>query len=135
MGCRNPFRISIDSKTGFVYWGEVGPDAAADTDRGPVGYDEINQARGPGNFGWPYFVADNKAYADYDFATKSLGKQFDPAKPVNDSPNSTGLESLMFAADSMCLIAAPSLPVPRNWVESICSLMAPALCTREMCSR
>ena len=27
MGHRNPFRISVDKKTGFVYWGEVGPDA------------------------------------------------------------------------------------------------------------
>ena len=25
MGCRNPFRISIDSKTNSLYWGEVGP--------------------------------------------------------------------------------------------------------------
>ena len=27
MGNRNPFRISIDQKTGYLYWGEVGPDA------------------------------------------------------------------------------------------------------------
>ncbi|RYD61537.1 MAG: glycosyl hydrolase, partial [Verrucomicrobiaceae bacterium] len=27
MGCRNPWRMSVDSKTGYVYWGEVGPDA------------------------------------------------------------------------------------------------------------
>jgi cytochrome c len=25
MGNRNPWRVSIDSKTGFLYWGEVGP--------------------------------------------------------------------------------------------------------------
>ncbi|HEX7261484.1 MAG TPA: PQQ-dependent sugar dehydrogenase, partial [Luteolibacter sp.] len=29
MGCRNPFRISIDPKKSIVYWGEVGPDANA----------------------------------------------------------------------------------------------------------
>ena len=47
MGNRNPFRISVDPKTGDLYWGEVGPDAGGRRDgRGPAGYDEINQARG-----------------------------------------------------------------------------------------
>ena len=27
MGSRNPFRISVDKKTGYVYWGDVGPDS------------------------------------------------------------------------------------------------------------
>ncbi len=27
MGDRNPYRISFDKKSGFLYWGEVGPDA------------------------------------------------------------------------------------------------------------
>ena len=31
MGCRNPWRMTVDSKSGFVYWGEVGPDAKART--------------------------------------------------------------------------------------------------------
>ena len=26
MGHRNPWRVSVDSRTGYVYWGEVGPD-------------------------------------------------------------------------------------------------------------
>src|SRR6267378_2683106 len=48
MGHRNPYRISVDKHTGFVYWGEVGPDADVDSvGRGPRGYDEINHARGP----------------------------------------------------------------------------------------
>jgi cytochrome c len=95
MGHRNPYRISVDKHTGFLYWGEVGPDASADSaQRGPMGYDEVNQAKKPGNYGWPYFVADNKAYFDYDFATKTPGPQFDPAHPVNDSPNNTGLRDL-----------------------------------------
>ena len=45
MGDRNPFRISVDSETGWLYWGEVGPDANNDVAaRGPRGYDELNQA-------------------------------------------------------------------------------------------
>ncbi|MCB1230857.1 MAG: PQQ-dependent sugar dehydrogenase [Verrucomicrobiae bacterium] len=94
MGCRNPFRISIDRRTGFLYWGEVGPDSGAETERGPNGFDEINQAKKAGYFGWPYFVADNKAYADFDFATETVGAKFDPAAPVNDSPNNTGIRKL-----------------------------------------
>jgi cytochrome c len=101
MGCRNPFRISIDSRSGFVYWGEVGPDGAEDNERGSRGYDEINQARKAGNFGWPYFVAENKAYADYDFATGKLGARFNPLSPVNDSPNNTGLKQLPPATEPL----------------------------------
>jgi cytochrome c len=91
MGNRNPWRMTIDSKTGWLYWGEVGPDGFGDTvGRGPKAYDEFNQARKAGNYGWPYFVADNKAYWDYDFATRQSGEKFDPNHPVNQSPNNTG---------------------------------------------
>ena len=95
MGCRNPFRISVDQKTGYLYWGEVGPDAGGfNENRGPTGHDEINQARAAGNFGWPFFVGDNKAYNAYDFETKTSGPKFDPFGPVNNSPNNTGIQVL-----------------------------------------
>lgn len=94
MGCRNPWRMSVDDKTGIVYWGDVGPDANNDTPRGSRGYDEINQARRPGNFGWPYFVGSNFPYAKYDYATKQIGPMFDPQRPVNTSPNNTGAKVL-----------------------------------------
>jgi glucose/arabinose dehydrogenase/cytochrome c551/c552/type 1 glutamine amidotransferase len=95
MGNRNPYRISIDSKTGFLYWGEVGPDASADSpERGTRGYDELNQARNAGFFGWPYFVGKNYPYREYDYKTGTAGVAFDPEKPVNNSPNNTGLKNL-----------------------------------------
>ncbi|MEX2091680.1 MAG: ThuA domain-containing protein [Pirellulales bacterium] len=95
MGHRNPYRISVDSETGWLYWGDVGPDASNDSSsRGPRGYDEINQAREAGNFGWPYVIADNKAYRDYDFATGVSGAPFNPAALVNNSPNNTGATNL-----------------------------------------
>jgi cytochrome c len=95
MGHRNPFRISVDKKTGFVYWGDVGPDANKDSLAvGPRGHDEFGQARKAGNFGWPHFIGNNKAYAEVNFATKKAGAKFDPAKPVNNSPNNTGLQEL-----------------------------------------
>jgi glucose/arabinose dehydrogenase len=102
MGNRNPFRISVDAETGWLYWGEVGPDASSDSaSRGPRGYDEVNQARAPGNFGWPYFIADNKAYRDYNFATMISGPAFNPAAPVNDSPNNTGATNLPAATGAL----------------------------------
>lgn len=95
MGNRNPYRISVDSKTGFLYWGEVGPDANADSpERGPRGYDEVNQARNAGFFGWPYFVGNNYPYRAYDYKTGTSAELFDPKKPVNNSPNNTGLKNL-----------------------------------------
>lgn len=95
MGHRNPFRISVDSKTGYVYWGEVGPDASKPTEnRGPAGYDEVGQARKAGNFGWPHFVGDNQAYYKYDFANKKSLEQWDANAPTNTSPNNTGLKVL-----------------------------------------
>ncbi|UHG90052.1 PQQ-dependent sugar dehydrogenase [Spirosoma oryzicola] len=95
MGHRNPYRISVDKRTNYVYWGDVGPDAGTDSvGVGPTAEDEYNQAKKPGNFGWPYFVGDNKAYNDLDFVTNKSGAKFDPAHPFNDSPNSTGLRDL-----------------------------------------
>lgn len=95
MGNRNPFRISIDSKTNWLYWGEVGPDATEpDESRGPAGHDEINQARSAGFFGWPYFVGDNKAYVDFDFVKQSSSAPFNALQPSNTSPNNTGTQSL-----------------------------------------
>ncbi len=95
MGCRNPYRYSIDSKTGYLYWGDVGPDARKDSiGRGARGYDEINRAKAPGFFGWPYFIGNNKPYRDYNFADKVSGAAFNPQKPVNNSPNNTGIKHL-----------------------------------------
>ncbi len=96
MGNRNPYRISVDQKNSFLYWGEVGPDASADSfaTRGPRGYDEVNQARKAGFFGWPFFVGNNYAYRAFDYATGVSGSAFDPNKPINDSRNNTGLREL-----------------------------------------
>jgi cytochrome c len=95
-GNRNPYRISVDKKTGFLYWGEVGPDARLDSMdvRGPRGYDEVNQAKEAGYFGWPFFVGNNYPYRSFDFDKGEPGQAFDPAKPVNLSRNNTGLKEL-----------------------------------------
>ncbi len=95
MGFRNPYRMSVDKKTGTVYVGDYGPDAgSANPDRGPGGQVEFNRITKPGNFGWPYCTGKNDAYVDYDFATGTSGSKFDCNAPKNDSRFNTGLTDL-----------------------------------------
>ncbi|MFF3458292.1 ThuA domain-containing protein [Streptomyces sp. NPDC002730] len=95
MGFRNPFRFSVDKKTGIVYIGDYGPDAgAADPKRGPAGQVEFARVTKPGNFGWPFCTGKNDPYVDYDFATKTSGTTFNCAAPKNESPYNTGLVDL-----------------------------------------
>ena len=102
MGLRNPFRFSIDSQTGHLYWGDVGPDAGKlDSLRGPAGMGEFNQARRAGYWGWPYTRGNNQVYNDYDFFKKKSGEKFNPENIINDSPNNTGLKKLPPVQSSM----------------------------------
>ncbi|MGV9888943.1 PQQ-dependent sugar dehydrogenase [Streptomyces sp. NPDC003395] len=95
MGFRNPFRFSVDKKTGILYVGDYGPDAgSASPTRGPAGQVEFARVTAPGNFGWPYCTGANDAYVDYDFATKTSGASFDCNAPKNTSPHNTGLTDL-----------------------------------------
>ncbi|MFF7801048.1 ThuA domain-containing protein [Streptomyces olivaceus] len=95
MGFRNPFRISVDQKTGTVYVGDYGPDAgAADPNRGPAGQVEFAKVTEAANFGWPFCTGANDPYVDYDFATGTSGDTFDCAAPKNTSPHNTGLTDL-----------------------------------------
>lgn len=95
MGLRNPYTLFVDKHTGYVMWGEVGPDAGKDSaTRGPKSYDEYNIAKKPGFFGWPYFNGDNRAFNKFDFATGVSGEKWLAEKPINNSPNNTGLNEL-----------------------------------------
>lgn len=97
MGFRNPHRVSVDSKTGWIFAGEVGPDARSDrSNRGRAGHDELNVITEPGFFGWPYCNGNNFAYnaMDYSGSTGVIGDKFDCSKPVNASPNNTGIRNL-----------------------------------------
>jgi cytochrome c len=95
MGFRNPFRITVDPKTGWVLMGDYGPDApSTNPDRGPQGSVEYNVVKEAGNYGWPYCVRQNVAYNDYDFALSTPGPKFNCDAPVNNSPNNTGLTDL-----------------------------------------
>ncbi len=95
MGLRNPYRIALNPKSSVLYWGEIGPDAGKDSSTlGPRGYDEFNQAKKAGNFGWPLFIGNSQPYGDLNFATNAVGPRFDPKAPVNNSPKNNGLQQL-----------------------------------------
>ena len=112
MGHRNPFRIQVDQETGWVYNGEVGPDAGNENaNRGPRGYDELNQIRQAGNMGWPYCIADNKAYRDWTFPSGPAGETFDCAGGPNNTSNyNTGLAKTPPADRRAAVVAVRAVP-------------------------
>ncbi|MFG0315804.1 MAG: PQQ-dependent sugar dehydrogenase, partial [Planctomycetota bacterium JB042] len=91
-GCRNPYRIAVDPRTGAVWWGDVGPDADVDAGGNPMGADELNRAERAGFHGWPYAIG-RRAYGDRSFRTGASGASFAEGI-VNDSPHSDGLAAL-----------------------------------------
>ena len=94
MGLRNPYTLAYDSRRQRIYWGEVGPDASEHDDRGPWGFDEVNFAERPGNFGWPYVIANNQPYSYFDYDKQISLEKADVNAPVNTSKNNTGLKVL-----------------------------------------
>jgi cytochrome c len=77
MGSRNPYSLAIDAKTGWLAWGDVGPDGFGLTE-------EWDLATKPGNHGWPYFAGNNMVL--------KTGKV--PSAPVNSSTLNTGIANL-----------------------------------------
>ncbi|MEU4237421.1 PQQ-dependent sugar dehydrogenase [Actinoplanes sp. NPDC026619] len=95
MGLRNPFRFTVDPVTDVVYLADYSPDAqVANPARGPAGQGRWMAIDKPANYGWPYCVAPDQPYVDYDFATGVSGAPFDCKHPVNASPHNTGLRNL-----------------------------------------
>jgi cytochrome c len=95
MGARNPYSITYDKKTDTLFYGDIGPDASAESDeKGSRGYDEINRVTAAGNFGWPLVIGQNKPYRQYDYVTKQGGPLVDVNAPINYSPNNTGAREL-----------------------------------------
>jgi cytochrome c len=101
MGCRNPFRITLDLKRGWLFWGDVGQNTIDDPKRGPISYDEWNVAKEAGFYGWPYFAGPNAPYADFDFATEKIGPFFNAAHPLNESVNNSGVKDLPPAKEAL----------------------------------
>jgi cytochrome c len=86
MGNREPYTLAIDPKTSWMVWGEVGPDGYGVTE-------EYDLATKPHNAGFPYFAGNNKLLTMGD-GIHSTPSNMDPAHPVNNSPDNTGLKDL-----------------------------------------
>ncbi len=107
-GVRNPYRVRVDSKTGWVFWGDVGPDAQEVSEtRGPNGHDEWNLATEPGFFGHPYCNGYNVPYNRLlTEDPPTYGSTFDCADLVNESRNNTGIRHLPPAVSALVAYAA-----------------------------
>ncbi len=97
MGHRNPYHPRIDGKSGWIFTGEVGPDARNNSGtRGPHGMEEWNLAVGPGFYGHPYCIADNQPWNALTSTAGSgtWGAPYNCAAVQNTSPNNTGIRNL-----------------------------------------
>lgn len=94
MGTRNPFTITVDEHTGFLFIGDYGNDATHwDPDLGTVGQGTYHLFDKPGNVGHPFF----KGYypnRQYDFETGESGQPFWFDNLRNRSRNNTGIENI-----------------------------------------
>jgi cytochrome c len=101
MGHRNPYRIFPDPVTGKLFIAENGPASGSDADRGPAGADQWKVTDEAAFLGYPYFLKNNQPYCHWDYGQGKCvaiqgqtGMKFDPAKPINNSPNNTGVNIL-----------------------------------------
>ncbi|MBK8188711.1 MAG: ThuA domain-containing protein [Cellvibrio sp.] len=95
MGARNPYTITLDEKTGHLFYGDVGPDGNQTNDmKGSRGFDEVNRVTQAGNFGWPLVIGQNQPYKYYDYVNQKTGDWVDPQAPKNISPRNTGMVDL-----------------------------------------
>ncbi|MCU4925820.1 PQQ-dependent sugar dehydrogenase [Halobacteria archaeon AArc-dxtr1] len=94
MGLRNPFAVSIDSHTGYLFTGNYGNDAGSvDFNLGMQGQADYHLFCEPGNAGFPYFRG-YYPYRDWDFENDQPGQPFWHDNLRNRSPNNTGIENI-----------------------------------------
>jgi cytochrome c len=103
MGHRNPYHPRIDTKSGWIFTGEVGLDMANTTaytpSRGPEGREEWNLATRPGFYGHPYCVGNNKPWRRFTWpattwTTTGVDTFYNCAAVQNVSPNNKGIRNL-----------------------------------------
>ena len=90
MGFRNAFRFTVDTDRLGLHRRLRPRRRQPNPNRGPAGLVEWNVIKAPGNYGWPYCVADNVAYNDFDFATSTSGAKFNCARAGQRLPQQHG---------------------------------------------
>lgn len=103
MGVRNPTRLHVDPKTGWLYTGWVGPDAfEPSTKWGPAKYDTATIITSAGNQGWPYCMGNSQPYRNRSNTDASVATNwYDCDDLRNTSPRNTGLVDIPDARDNM----------------------------------
>jgi cytochrome c len=86
MGHRSNYTISVDTVTGWLTWGDIGPDEHRLTE-------ELNVATKPGFYGWPYFAGSKRNDAGDAYLYHATTPK-DEAAPMNNSRNNTGAKLL-----------------------------------------
>jgi cytochrome c len=96
MGHRNPYHPRVDSRSGWIFTGEVGLDAGSpSTTRGPEGRDEWNLATEAGFYGHPYCVGKNTPWKKYTSPSTTWDTaSYNCAAIQNLSPNNSGITNL-----------------------------------------
>ena len=86
MGFRNPFRITVDPKTGKVLMGDYGPDAGStNPNRGPAGQRRV-QRRHAGQLRLAVLRPRQRPVQRLQLRDQRLGPKFNCAAPVNTRP-------------------------------------------------
>jgi hypothetical protein len=94
MGMRNPFIVSVDEHTGFLFTASYGNDAPSwDSNLGTVGQSAYHLWDEPGNGGHP-FLHGFYPNRQYDFAEGESRQPFWPDNMQNRSRNNTGIENI-----------------------------------------
>jgi len=93
MGLRNPFTITHDEHTDYLWSAHYGNDAGSLGELGMTGFGDYHLWCEPGNAGYPWFRA-YYPYRDYDFETGEVGQPFWPDNLRNESVNNTGIENI-----------------------------------------
>jgi len=93
----NPFRISVDRGKDWLYWGEVGPDAAENADaRRPAARKATTSStrQRPRDSSAGRTASRTTSLRQIQLPAKTSGAPFNCAALVNNSPNNTGVKNL-----------------------------------------
>ena len=97
MGFRNPFRIGVDQKTGWVLMADYGPDAGAtEPEPRPAGHRRVEHRQAAGQLRLAVLHPRERPVQRLSRSRPAPARadKFNCAAPVNNSPNNTGLTNL-----------------------------------------
>jgi cytochrome c len=112
MGSRNPYTLALDPVRRWAMWGDIGPDTKDFNGDpmnagGPEKTEEYDLAKGPGNYGYPFFAGDYATRPGTDAGAPAMpaGYAWEGADPgLTELPEAV---SPIFAYKKSCAITGP----------------------------